>query len=73
MNWRYRSDEVNTEEFGPVPHVSLDCNLVPGHFLTVVFIIVSNLRLLFLQLSLKTRAMDVVMGVQSMYEAILHN
>ncbi|CAH3191025.1 unnamed protein product [Porites evermanni] len=25
------------------------------------------------QLSLKTRAMDVVMGVQSMYETILHN
>ena len=26
-----------------------------------------------LQLSLKTRAMDVVMGVQAMYETILHN
>ena len=33
----------------------------------------SNSGLLFLQLSLKTRAMDVVMGVQSMYETILHN
>ena len=28
---------------------------------------------LYPQLSLKTRAMDVVMGVQAMYETILHN
>jgi len=32
VNWRYRSNEVNAGEFRTVPHVSLDCNLVPVHF-----------------------------------------